>query len=229
MSRERANPIYVFDGDGVLFAGTTDIFARVFAESLEKHGIPYNEAFQYMHTTTGQPIQRQYADILRLHGISEQDGDKIVSDLVQYFLDNSYVEIPDLCADAKPALELLQGRRMVISTNRPQDALTRAVERHGLNLYLTDWYGRGRDGITDKRYHNNLVVARFDVTNDEFRRIGLLIGDGPTDMKIAQEWGIRGIGRPTEEVSADSLTKAGAVAIVNDLKDLVELENQLFQ
>lgn len=66
MSEGNVAPIYVFDGDGVLFVGTIDlftgtidIFAGGFAESLRQYGISYDEAFRYMHDTTGQPIQKQ--------------------------------------------------------------------------------------------------------------------------------------------------------------------------
>lgn len=228
MTNNEYQLLWTFDADGVLFSGTMEIMGNVFATSLARHGIPSDESLRHYLSTGGQPIERQYRDMLVRYGIVKGDeGTELLRDHVEYFLNNAYTEIPPLCRDVKPALDLLKGRRMVISTNTPQDALTHRVQHHELDAYFSHWFGRGYEGITSKDNHRQPIMNAFEVGEDEFRKYGVLVGDGTRDMEIAQKWGIRGIGRPTEETSAHQLLEAGAVDVVNDLRELLELGRKL--
>jgi phosphoglycolate phosphatase-like HAD superfamily hydrolase len=225
-------PIYVFDADGVIFADTTAVIAKVFADSLHSYGVPYDEAINYMYETTGQPIKEQYRGILKRYGLIRKDAEAphdVILQLTNRFLSQAYKEMPNLCHDVLPVLELLRSHRMIVSTNMPQDVLEQRVKAHGIDRFFVGWYGRGIQGILDKRYHKSLVIHQLGITEEEFRRLAALVGDGVTDMGIAKEWGIPGIGRYTGAISADALKEAGAVAVIYSLHELLDLEKWLFR
>ncbi|MBI2084696.1 MAG: HAD family hydrolase [Candidatus Aenigmarchaeota archaeon] len=224
---EQSGPIYVFDADGVIFDGTMKIMGNVFSESLVAYGIPPEDALSFYLSTAGQPIEKQYGDALLRFGATVEDG-RTVRKLTEYFQSNAYREMPQLYPDVIPAVEALRNRRMVVSTNTPQDVLTRRINYYGLNNYFKRWFGRGYSGITDKAHHKGSIIGYLGVSEEEFQRYGLLIGDGLHDMEIATEWGIKGIGRPTEGTTAEALMQAGAVETVENLAYLVELEKKLF-
>ncbi|MBI2543305.1 MAG: HAD family hydrolase [Candidatus Aenigmarchaeota archaeon] len=225
------SPILVWDGDGVIFDGTMEIIARVFAESLyHRFGIPIEEGSKYMYETTGMPTARQYKDILTSRGYLPQnttESHETIQELVNYFTNHAYSEMPPLCPDVLPNLPYLEKNRMVISTNAPQPTLDQRMKYHGLDRYFLNWYGKSKEA-PDKRMHKPFIIKDIGVSEDEFRSSGALVGDGYTDMKIAKEWGIQGIGRKTKDNTEDRLIESGAITVINGLGELPELVKRLF-
>jgi len=71
--------------------------------------------------------------------------------------------------------------------------------------------------------HLTTVLKMLNVKPEET----LVIGDGVSDMKSAQELKAMGIGIPTGVATSQALTKAGATCLITSLTDLPTLVNQL--
>jgi len=73
--------------------------------------------------------------------------------------------------------------------------------------------------------HLTIVLKRLNVKPEE----ALVVGDGISDMKSAQELKATGIGVPMGVATPEALMKAGATCLITSLTDLPTLVNQYNQ
>ncbi|HVP41249.1 MAG TPA: HAD family hydrolase [Candidatus Krumholzibacteriaceae bacterium] len=73
--------------------------------------------------------------------------------------------------------------------------------------------------------HLTIVLKKLNAKPEET----LVVGDGISDMKSAQELKAKGIGIPTGVATREALTRAGATCLITSLTDLPTLVNQLNQ
>jgi HAD superfamily hydrolase (TIGR01509 family) len=73
--------------------------------------------------------------------------------------------------------------------------------------------------------HLTIVLKRLNVKPEE----ALVVGDGISDMKSAQELKAIGIGVPMGVATSEALMKAGATCLITSLTDLPTLVNQYNQ
>jgi phosphoglycolate phosphatase len=113
-----------------------------------------------------------------------------------------------------------KGYRLFLSTSAPHDGLAESQAALGLDAFFE--LSRGTDldsGVLKGPTHLQRIAAHLGLTPEELADVAVFVGDGLGDMSIAKTAGIPGIGRITLG-NGDELRAAGAVEIVDDLRDV---------
>ena len=70
--------------------------------------------------------------------------------------------------------------------------------------------------------HFSIIGGRMRLSDEEFKRVTAMIGDGEYDMTVAKQAGIVAVGRITHG-NQSALQSAGADFLVNDLEELAAM------
>ncbi len=212
--------IVVFDADGTIF-NSMPIYTEIFSGQLErKFGIPREDSSILYNSSAGIPLGKQFEMMLTKH---RKPTDKI-QELVNEFFELAAKNVPDIFPDIKPAFEKLAGHKRIISTNTRQDILNGRVLHHGLEKHLDHYFGT--NGFKRKEEHFDHVKRIYDLSEEDFRKTVVFVGDGKPDMELAKRLGIVGIGR-IGTTDSKSLEQAGASYIVTALTELPEILEKL--
>lgn len=211
--------IIIFDADGTIF-DSMPFTAKVFADVLEKYKIPRTESKNYMYATAGTPPAETFIGILKKYNKPTNKIRKIIKE----FFDSMENLTPDIYDDVIPTFKKLRNYKKIVSTNLRQDILDKRIKHHGLHKYLDKYFGT--NGFKSKEEHFDEVKRIYHLSDRNFSKIVILVGDGKADMEFARKYKILGIGR-LGLADAKTLKQAGASYIVNNLSEIVKiLENE---
>ena len=207
--------IIIFDADGTIF-DSMPFTANVFADVLEKYGIPIEESRSYMYATAGTSTYKQFNTILKKHHKSVN----MVNSLVKEF--NGLIEGGNtkLFADIVQTFKKLNHYKKIVSTNLRQDVLNKKIKHYRLHLYLDKYFGT--NGFKSKEEHFGEIKKVYHLSDREFKNKVMLVGDGKTDMKFARKYGILGIGKIGIN-DAKTLKQAGASYIIHNLLEILKI------
>lgn len=214
MSPPPADPIAVlFDIDGTLVDSNylhIDAWDRAFVEA-------------------GHPV-----DVWRIHRAIGMDSGKLlerllgedaeaVGDTVKQAHARNYSETTDRLRAFASARELLselsrRGHRVVLATSAPQeelDALLAVLDVPDAVDAVTS--GEDVEAAKPEPDLVNVAVERAQVTPER----ALLVGDSVWDIYSASRAGVRSVGVRSGGYSSEELLAAGAVAVYDDVADLL--------
>ncbi len=210
----------IFDSDGTLI-DSMPLYIRVFAEILnEKTGIPIKVGRKFYKETAGTPLPRQCEQILKVYS-KTADVQEMVELFFQRLDEEKNKKKFKAFPGTKEILRKLNARGIklfVTSGSRYQD-LEKKLAEHDLLIYFD--LIMGSDEIPKGVEHIKIFANWCELSFEEFTQKTFLVGDGPTDMRIAKESGIYAIGVKTT-IDAKTLIKAGANEVVKNIKDLVK-------
>ncbi len=202
----------IFDFDGVLVE-SVDVKTRAFARMFEEEGEEVVRGVTDYHLKNGgvsrvRKFKYYYDEILKRSLSEEKLADlcdtfsRLVIDEVinspyvkgaQEFLDKFYSKLDFYVASGTPEEEL---REIVIS--------------RGMNIYFKGVYG----SPAQKGDISRMILGQNGYNTKEV----VFIGDSITDLKGAQDSGVRFIGRVTDSV--DASFEGMGIKVIKDLSDL---------
>jgi phosphoglycolate phosphatase len=209
----------LFDMDGTLLDTLTDI-GQTANEVLSERGFPTHELVAYRYFVgEGAP------NLIRSCLPEEARDPATVNQCLNAFLErysSSYNKNTRLYEGIGALLDHLieKGIKLAILSNKPNHLTQRCADQ-----YLSRWrfekvYGV-REGVPRKPDPAGArdIAKQIRVPVEEF----LYLGDTPTDMRTANQAGMRAVGvswgfRPIEE-----LLKTGAKAIIHHPRELIDL------
>ncbi|MDH4482148.1 MAG: HAD hydrolase-like protein, partial [Rhodoferax sp.] len=104
------------------------------------------------------------------------------------------------------------------------DVVKHRLQANGLDKYFVASFGEDASQPLQSKgpAHFELILECSGLNRQSFGSRTAMIGDGPHDMKIAQDAGILAIGI-TSTVSREKLLQAGADCVVESLDELTNL------
>ena len=210
--------IIIFDADGTIF-DSMPFTAKVFADVLERYGVPRKESENYMYATAGTPPAETFIGILKKYNKPTNE----IKNIIKEFFDSMENSNPKIYEDVLPTFKKLKSYKKIVSTNLRQNILNKRIKQHNLHLYLDEYFGT--NGFKSKEEHFDEVKRIYHLSAQDFRNTVMLVGDGKKDMKFAKKYGIIGIGRIGIN-NAKTLKQAGASYIIHNLLEILKiLEN----
>lgn len=207
--------IIIFDADGTIFDSMPNV-AKIFADILVRYGIPRRQSENYLYATAGTSTYEQFKTILNKH---HKPTDRVKL-LVKEFNDLMEGHIPRIFADVVPTFKNLKNYKKIVSTNLRQDILNARIKHYGLHKYLDKYLGT--NCFKSKEEHFDYIKKIYHLSDKDFKKKVILVGDGKTDMEFARKYKIVGVGKVCIE-DAKTLKKAGALHTINNLSEVVKI------
>lgn len=208
----------IFDLDGTL-VNSMPAYQDVFAAMLEPFGIDETMSRDYYRDSAGTPLAEQFEKMLAT-GILEKDP-VIIARLVDEFFNQ--VESMDFepFPGVKNMLHSLKqrGKSMFVTTGtrKPQSRL----ERLGFDYFFVR--AIGEDEAPKGPEHFHVFADCLGINVPELCANAFLVGDGPSDMRLARQMRLGYTIGVTNTVGADRLMEAGADETVEDIRELMAL------
>jgi phosphoglycolate phosphatase-like HAD superfamily hydrolase len=206
----------IFDLDGV-FDDRMPVYTESFATTFEELGVGKDVSVPFYLGTAGTPVRKQIQQLLA--------QSKVRADVLK--CEKRFWE---LVGNQEPrpfpgGVELVrtlkeQGRNLYITTGSQTEEAKERLAKMGILDYID--IVQGSDGRMQKgRAH--LEVFKNHSRNQAFRFETSYLGDGPSDMKYAKEFGIEWPIGITTTVKASKLVEAGARKVIASLNEFVPL------
>jgi phosphoglycolate phosphatase len=202
----------VMDVDGTIF-NTMPIYGKIFAEILyEKCKISKEESWNFYKNSAGTPVVEQFRTLLKHHNLDENLAPQMREELFRF----GDVDVP-LFSEAREAIKFLAIRRE-LSLFASSGTQTHVLYSRFRKAEVFDYFEMilGSDVIPKSAVHIEIFAIAKRVLRKDFAARAVYVGDGPQDMKIAKECGIKAIGVATT-VSAAKLRENGADAVIKEL------------
>jgi phosphoglycolate phosphatase-like HAD superfamily hydrolase len=205
----------ITDVDGTLFENES-LYEEIFSNLLfKKCKIPKEESISYYRNSNGMPVDRQFKEMLCKFG--KETG--LVDELVKEFFQEADNFLPPLIPGVKRTLALLKRKSILIfaSSGNKSDILDSRFKKRRIFKYFTMILGS--EVIPKSPVHIEIFSRCAKISRTEFVKYALYVGDGPTDMKIAKECGIKAIGI-ANGLMEETLRDAGADIIISSFSKL---------
>lgn len=203
----------VFDADGTLIDSMAT-YAKHFGRAMREFGITGGE--EYMTKTAGTPLQIQARQMFFDHSMQDH-SDEVVARHLQLIEGVNFPVYPDaerLVGDLRRV-----GCHIYISTGNASEVVERELGHAG----LADLFTRvlASDLLPKSVAHIETFAKTRGKSLADFAEHAVFIGDGPTDMEIAEKAGMLAIGI-SRTVDARTLYLSGADAVFPDLSGVYE-------
>lgn len=167
-------------------------------------GPPLSDSFQeFYHLSPEQTALAvdYYRDYFEPHGI---------------FQNVPYPGVADFLASLNKA-----GKRLYVASSKPEDFVRRILEHFALDSYFLYAGGASMDGVRSRKAD----VVQYVLTENNITDLDhtIMIGDRKHDVEGAKECGLPCIGVLFGYGSAEELTTAGAIAVVKDFDELLQM------
>jgi phosphoglycolate phosphatase-like HAD superfamily hydrolase len=214
--------VLIFDLDGTLIdsmGSYTDAFCDVL---VQRHGLDRDTCRTAYLSMAGMAPGVQFRQVLRRSDLPEDDA-KTMTDL---FWQRCEMETPRLFPEVAPIIDTLQsdGYVMFVSSGGRTEVAQRRIAAAGIEPNFRFVQGTDEDvqGMAKGPAHYDVFARLLSISVAELCSRAWLIGDGPFDMQVARESGIRAIGRLTGD-NRQQLLDAGADVLIKDLSELTHL------
>ena len=208
----------IFDLDGTL-VNSMPIYQDTFVSMLERYGIERIFSERFYANSAGTPLAEQFRQMLPSQVIEEEPD--VTSQLVDEFF--ALVESLDFepFTGVKDVLHSLKqrGKSMFVTTGtrNPQARLER------LSCYYFFVRAIGADELPKGPEHFHVFADCLGVTVPELCVNAFMVGDGPSDMRLARQMRVGYAIGVTNTVSGNSLRQAGADETISDIRELIML------
>jgi phosphoglycolate phosphatase len=199
---------------------------RAFCEvAWELAGIERETARVVYLSLAGMGPAGQFREVLRRAGGDQSAAER----LADVFWQRSW----EIAAPAYPEVPCVlqtlaaRGFEMFVSSGGRPDLVTGRARRAGIADFFRLLLGTedANPNMAKGPSHFRLFAEALGIAASELPSRAWMVGDGPYDMQVARQAGIRAIGRLTG-ANAEELRRAGAVAHIRDLSDLLNLLDQ---
>lgn len=205
----------ICDVDGTIF-DRMPFYTEVFAEICARFGAEKELARKIYIATAGDVIFLQFQKVFEHAGLT--CAPEIIQQCGQDFWTGAKAAPVVLFSKARETLQKIHemGLTLFASSGSRTDELTKLFRENGLppfGLIL------GSEELPKGDGHIHAFAKRMNLSVQEFSRLAVFIGDGPSDMRLAKKFGILGIG-VTTTTTAEVLLKAGASETISLLSEL---------
>jgi phosphoglycolate phosphatase len=212
----------IFDLDGTL-VDSMAAYTEAFVDALvARHPLDRDYCRDAYLSMAGMAPGAQFREVLRRSGIAD-DG---VEAMLEAFWLRCRAEKPVLFPEVAGVLDRLSddGYVMFVSSGGRTDVARFRMATAHIDMHFRHIQGSDEEpgGIHKGPAHFRVFADLLGIPPAELSRRAWLIGDGPHDMQVAREAGMRAIGR-LAGANAAQLTQAGADALISDLEGLSNL------
>ena len=205
MSILSGKKFFISDVDGTIF-DRMPLFTRVFAEVCKKRGVNQGGARRHYIQTAGDILSDQFKKCFSGEGV------KYTLETIKECEGSFLAKVKDVPAPLFPgARETLtrlheEGIMLFATSGSNEDELKTLF---AFNLLPPFALILGSDRIPKGAEHIREFAKHVSLTVKKFAALAIMVGDGPTDMRIASEANILGVG-VTTTTTAEALLEAGA-------------------
>jgi phosphoglycolate phosphatase-like HAD superfamily hydrolase len=214
--------VLIFDLDGTLI-DSMGHYTNVFCDVLvERHGLERNSCRSAYLSMAGMAPGAQFREVMRRSLLPEDD----VGTMTDLFWQRCEMETPRLFPEVATVLQTLtnDGYVMFVSSGGRTAVARRRIAAAGIEAHFRHVQGTDEElsGMAKGPAHYGIFAGLLGVSVADLCSQAWLIGDGPFDMHVAREAGIKAIGRLTGDNNRQ-LVDAGANELIPDLKGLTPL------
>jgi phosphoglycolate phosphatase len=215
--------IIIFDLDGTL-VNSMPTHAQAYGEVLSAFSIPEQASQRDYYFTAGQPLGQQFEHTLSLLGCAFSEAD--IQELSHQFLEilrRSQFELFPATAAVVAQLSRA-GYVLAISSGSSPDNVAAKLRHASIDGYFSVILGSDYEhGVLLKgAEHFEQIKKRLGVADAYFIENTLAVGDGPHDMEIARDAGLRAVGIARNHNERE-LRQAGANNLIDDLDGLLDI------
>lgn len=203
----------LFDLDGTI-SDSSEGITKGIQIALKEMGI--EEDRSNLHKFIGPPLKYSFTTF---YGFNEEDCAKAVKKYREYygqtglFENQAYEGIDKLLKKVKES-----GRKIAVATSKPEKFSIQILEKFGLIEYFDVISGATLDGVRGDKCE--VIIEALKRFGDPDRSRVVLVGDTHFDVEGAAKVGIDCIGVLYGFGSRESLEKAGAKYIAEDIEDI---------
>ncbi len=208
----------ICDVDGTIFDRMpfyTDVFVRICA----RHGVSKDLARDIYIATAGNVIFLQFETAFQKAGV--RYAPEMIEKCGQDFWAGAKEAPVVLFPKARETLESFRERNLLLfaSSGSRTDKLIKLFTEHKLPQFELIL---GSEELPKGPEHIYAFAERVNLPAQEFADLAVFIGDGPSDMRLAKQFGIFGIG-VTTTTTAEALLNAGAKITIPLLSSILEI------
>jgi phosphoglycolate phosphatase len=217
----------IFDMDGTLVDAMPQ-HATAFAGILYAHyGISPTISTAIYLETAGQTLDSQFRIALERTNIAYNSSLGNIDRLLEEFWSLVMQIPPFLFADVAQVVPLLfdAGYQLVVISGCASFVVRWKMEKSDLARYLKLMLGTDTKlpGMQKGAGHFKIIQATLGITDEQFRKYSLLVGDGVHDIRIAKEASLLAVGRANSIAMRHRLLEAGADYVVSDFAELLAI------
>lgn len=206
--------IIVTDVDGTVMDAMHS-YTEAFSSILLKLGIPKKLSEEYFSRSAGTELKSQFEQILKASKNAYDDPS--VKSLMDKFWETQKNISPKIYQDVIPSLSRLKGYEIHMVSGTRHDVLDDRIKKAGMDKYLRKWVG-----WSDK-------YSKRDHLKSLSGKTVIYIGDGVSDMEMAKEFSLIGVGivREGSKFSKKDLKEAGAAFVVSGFKEFMDIVKEI--
>lgn len=206
----------ICDVDGTIF-DRMPFYTEVFVEICNQNGIPKDLARELYIATAGDVIFLQFEKAFEKTGITCTA--EIIQQCGHDFWTGAKAAPVVLFPNARETLETLRKKGLLLfaSSGSRTDELRKIFAEYALppfELIL------GSEKLPKGGEHIHAFARKAGLTVQEFSDLAVFVGDGPSDMRLAKQFGIFGIG-VTTTTTVEALLNAGASETISSLSEII--------
>ena len=206
---------FIFDLDGTLAATGQDLVTAVnyTMEALGLATLDHKRVISFVGDGVQELIKRSL-------GGDKQESNALAMKIFLEYYGNHLLDQTVLYPGVKECLNYFGAKRMVVISNKRQEFTVRIVKGLGIAPFFEDVVGG--DVMPYKKPDPRLVepyLKRFNVSREQT----VIVGDGPNDILLAKNAGIRSCACLNGLVHRDNLLKLQPDYICESLLELREL------
>lgn len=214
--------IIIFDFDGVVVTGSNEGYFNCYHQALESVGVrlkPEEERKRIL-SRWGQSHEREIEALLQEHPELISDAVKKYEEL---FETEAFTGKITLIEGAKEALdELSQNFILTIATGTNRKTVEELLEKYDIQYFkkiVSSYEIENHEDQKPSPYSVNLILNEFRFKPEE----AVVIGDGGSDVKMAQGAGVEPIVVLTGHLSKNEAVELGVKHIVPSIKELPQI------
>ncbi len=205
----------ICDVDGTIFDRML-FYTVAFSRVCEPYGIKPEVSRAHYIQTAGDVIAEQFGSLLEKSGMNSPDEVKKCCEL--FWASAKHAPAPLFKGARETLIKLREKNKILFATSGSnEDELKELFAANSLPPFVMIL---GSDKIPKGEKHIRAFAASMNLPLEEFVLNAVLVGDGPSDMRIAKQCGILGIG-VTTTTTAEILINAGASETISLLSEVI--------